>query len=56
MKDEEESTKEMERAVIEEDNQESVMSWKLSGENFFFQEGGSDQQKPSDESVPRKKE
>lgn len=53
--DEEELTKETEISATEEENQESVMSWKSSGGKECLQ-GGSDQQKPSDESFPREKE
>lgn len=55
MGDEEELTKEMEISATEEENQESVMSWKSGGGKECLQ-AGSDQQKQSDESFPREKE
>lgn len=55
MGDEEELTKGLEKAATEEENQEHVMSWKSRGGGKCLA-GGSDQQKPRDESFPRKKE
>lgn len=55
MGDEEELTKGLEKAATEEENQEHAMSWKSRGGGKCLA-GGSDQQKPRDESFPRKKE
>lgn len=53
MEDDGELTK-TERAATEEENQETIMSWKLSGKKSC-QEGGSDQLKPNDECSKKEK-